>query len=49
MFDGCTNLEYINMINFNEISLDSSSNYYSNMFNNVPNNIVVCINTNNIP
>ena len=49
MFDGCTNLEYINMINFNENSLGSSSSYhYSNMFNNVPNNIVVCINTNNI-
>ena len=47
MFHGCTNLEYINMISFNEISLDS--NYYSNMFKNVPNNIVVCINKDNIP
>ena len=45
MFDGCINLEYINMINFNENRLGSS---YSNMFNNVPNNIVVCININNI-
>jgi len=34
------------MINFNEISLDSSSS--TNMFNNVPNNIVVCINKTNI-
>ena len=46
MFDGCINLEYINMINFNENCLDSR--YYSNMFKNVPNNIVVCINKNNI-
>ena len=44
MFDGCINLEYINMINFNENCLDSR--YYSNMFKNVPNNIVVCINKN---
>ena len=34
------------MINFNENSLGSS--WYSDMFNNVPNNIVVCINKNNI-
>ena len=34
------------MINFNENCLDSR--YYSNMFKNVPNNIVVCINNNNI-
>ena len=46
MFDGCTKLEYINIINFNEISL--GNRYYSYMFNNVPNNIVVCININNI-
>ena len=45
MFDGCINLEYINLKNFNEISL---SNYWSDMFNNVPNNIAVCININNI-
>jgi len=44
MFDGCINLEYINMINFNEIKLSS----YSNMFKDVPDNIVVCINKNNI-
>ena len=43
MFDGCLNLEYINMINFNENSLNRS---YFNMFKNVPNNIVVCINKN---
>ena len=45
MFDGCTNLEYINLKNFKEISL--SYDYYSDLFNNVPNNIVVCLNKNN--
>ena len=45
MFEQCTNLEYINMINFNEIKL----NNYSDMFINVPDNIVVCINRSNIP
>jgi len=49
MFYGCTNLEYINMINFNENSLIKDSAYYSNMFINVPNNIVVCVNQYNIP
>ena len=44
MFDGCINLEYINMINFNEIKLSRCSN----MFEDLPNNIVVCININNI-
>ena len=48
MFDGCINLEYINMINFNEIKLSNTLRYYSDMFKNVPNNIVVCININNI-
>ena len=46
MFDGCVNLEYINMINFNEIKLDSQEHKY--IFKNVSNNIVVCINKNNI-
>ena len=45
MFDGCKNLEYINMLNFKEKSLGEE---YSNMFDNVPKNIVVCINKNNI-
>ena len=45
MFYNCTNLEYINMKNFKEISLTS----YNDMFTNVPDNIVVCINENNIP
>ena len=45
MFYNCINLEYINMKNFKETSLIS----YNNMFKNVPDNIVVCINKNNIP
>ena len=43
MFDGCINLEYINMINFNEIKLNDDSSNYNNMFYNVPENVVVCI------
>jgi len=45
MFDGCKNLEYINMINFK----DSSLTTYSHMFEDVPDNIVLCINKDNIP
>ena len=45
MFDGCKNLEYINMSNFKENSLGKE---YSNMFDNVPKNIAVCINKTNI-
>ena len=44
MFGGCTNLEYINLLNFDETNLDSLSSYYSNMFDNVPDNVVICIN-----
>ena len=46
MFKDCSNLEYINMINFNENSLNNGQ--YSEMFKNVPDNIVFCINKNNI-
>ena len=46
MFDGCVNLEYINMINFKENSLEDG--FYFDMFKNVPNNIVLCFNKNNI-
>ena len=42
MFSGCTSLAYINLKNFNEINLNS----YSNMFNGVPDNITICINEN---
>ena len=40
MFYGCINLEYINMKNFNDINLEK----YQNIFNDVPENIVICIN-----
>ena len=40
MFSGCVNLEYINLNNFDEANIDK----YANMFNNVPINIVICIN-----
>ena len=43
MFEYCNNLEYINLKNFNENSLTS----YSDMFTNVPSNIVVCIDERN--
>ena len=41
-FSGCINLEYINLKNFKEINLT----YYENIFNKVPDNVVVCININ---
>ena len=40
MFLNCINLEYINLYNFNEGKLKS------NMFENMPNNLVICIKTN---
>ena len=40
MFGSCANLEYINLNNFVETKLSS----YNNMFNNVPGNVVICIN-----
>jgi surface protein len=47
LFQGCTNLGYINMINFNDNGLTSSSTYYSNIFEDVPDNVVICINKDN--
>ena len=44
MFKGCEKLEYINLKNFNEIRLNS----YNNIFDNIPDNVVVCVNENNI-
>ena len=44
MFDGCTKLEYINLKNFNDSKL---GNHLENIFNQVPDNIVICINKNN--
>ena len=46
MFRDCTNLEYINMINFKDSSLVFG--WYSDIFKNVPVNIVICINKDNI-
>ena len=43
MFNGCTNLEYINLYNFKETKL----NYADYMFDNVPENVVICINNKN--
>ena len=45
MFDGCIKLQYINLQNFNENNLNESFAY--DIFNKVPDNIVICINTNN--
>ena len=47
MFDGCINLEYINLKNFTEISLNDNVNNYSNIFRNIPENVVICIDENN--
>ena len=43
MFDGCLYLEYINMKNFKEDNLRG----YHDMFNNVPENVVLCLDDNN--
>ena len=49
MFNGCINLEYINFINYNEngLSTTSSSSYYRQVLENVPKNIIICIDENN--
>jgi len=44
MFSGCNNLEYINIKNFSDNKLES----YSNIFKNVLDNIVVCGSNNKI-
>ena len=43
IFDGCLYLEYINMKNFKEDNL----RVYHDMFNNVPENVVLCLDDNN--
>ena len=43
-FEHCTNLEYINIKNFNERSYE----LFSLMFTNVPDNVVICANEDNI-
>ena len=48
LFNDCKSLAYINLLNFNEKTLDNNTEYYEKMFNNVPNNVVICVNENNI-
>ena len=43
MFDGCVSLSYVNLFNFNQTKL----RYQTNMFRDVPNNIVLCLNNKN--
>ena len=47
MFHGCINLEYINLKNFYKNKLVSSRDY-EDMFKNITDNVVICINTDNI-
>ena len=44
MFDRCYKLEYINMKNFNDNSLNNRYDDYKNIFNLIPDRIVICIN-----
>ena len=46
MFHGCINLEYINLKNFYKNKLISSGNY-EDMFKNITDNVVICINADN--
>ena len=46
MFSGCVNLEYINIKSFNKAKDVSIANF---MFKNVPDNVVICLNVDNIP
>ncbi|WP_413852697.1 BspA family leucine-rich repeat surface protein, partial [Candidatus Ruminimicrobium bovinum] len=43
MFFGSINLGYINLYNFDENNLNGYTYYYQNMFNKIPENVVVCI------
>ena len=45
IFSNCINLEYINLLNFNKNQLVPDNLYY--IFNNIPDNIVICINEDN--
>ena len=44
-FSDCVNLEYVNMENFNGATLQS--NWCADIFQNVPNNLVICLDLNN--
>jgi len=46
MFRGCVNLEYINLNNFEEKKLSHIQSKYNDMFTNIPENVVICINEN---
>ena len=46
IFFGCEKLEYINLKNFVESESNEFQSYYLDMFYNVPENVVVCINEN---
>ena len=46
MFYNCIHLEYINLENFDESKLGDGENNYRNMFYNIPENAVICINEN---
>ena len=40
MFEGCTNMEYINFYNFDEVKITN----FTDMFKDINNNIVICFN-----
>ena len=44
MFYDCKSLEYINLKYFDESNITGGYSYYRNMFDGVPDNVVVCIN-----
>ena len=43
MFEGCTNMEYINFYNFDEVKITN----FTDMFKDIKNNIVICVNEEN--
>ena len=47
MFKNCTNLSYINMQNYIEYNNDSS--IYNDLFNNIKNNLIICVQKDNTP
>ena len=48
MFDGCINLKYINIKNFQDRYLSNNFDDYKNIFNNIPEDVVICVNESNI-
>ena len=47
IFQGCKSLEYINFINYMESRVEL--NYYASIDDDLPNNLVICINQTNAP